>query len=119
MIYNAQVRTYQSRAVTTGIRQRVSANHTHEMSAELRRSVIIVLCVSLFLVMAGSQLIHWKIMNNQQVVEQKQAVSSVLVAENMNLLAKRAGLMSPGRIEEVAAGRLNLHAPGKDQVHRL
>ncbi len=119
MIYNAQLRPYQSRAVTTGIRQRVHAGQAHEMSAELRRSVIIVLCASIFLVLACSQLIHWKIMNDYQMVEQKRAATSVLVTENINLLAKRASLMSKNRVEEVAADRLNLHAPGKDQVHRL
>lgn len=119
MIVNAQIRPYRCRTGTAGIRQRVAVNHSSEMSVELRRAVVLVLCAALFSVVACGQFLHWRIANDSQVVEQLQAVSSDLAAENMNLLARRARLMSPEHIEAVAAVRLGLHEPGKDQVHRL
>ena len=119
MIVNAQVRPYRCQTRTAGIRQRVAANHSSEMSMPLRRAVIVVLCVAFFLVVAGGQFMHWRIMKGAQVVEQLQSVSSGLAAENMTLLAQRARLMSPEHIEAVAAVRLDLHEPGKGQVRRL
>jgi len=89
------------------------------MSVPLRRAVIIALCAALFLVVACGQFLHWRIVNDSQVAEQLQRVSSDLAAENMTLLAQRARLMSPEHIEAVAAVRLDLHEPGRDQVHRL
>lgn len=119
MIVNAQVRPYRCRTGTVGMRRRVAAHNTGEMSAPMRRAVIIVLCVALFLVVAIGQFLHWRIMQGARVVEQMQAVSSSLNAENVHLLARRARLMSPEHIEAVAAVRLGLHVPGKGQVHRL
>ena len=119
MIVNAQIRSYRCQTKTAGIRQRVTANHTAEMSVELRRAAIITLCVALFLVMACGQLLHWKIMRGYLAMEELQSVSSALGAENINLLARRARLMSPGHVEAVAAVRLDLHVPSKGQVHSL
>lgn len=120
MINYVQTRPYQGRPVTnTGIRQRVRAGRTREMSAELRRLVAIVLGVSVVLVLAGSQLLHWHIQKNRQVIEQQMSVASTLTGKNINLLAQRARLMSQDQIEKVAAERLNLHVPNKEQVYRL
>lgn len=119
MIVNAQIRPYRCRTRTVGIRQRVAANHSSEMSAPLRRAVVLVLCAALFLVVACGQFLHWRIMKGSLVVEQLQSVSSDLAVENMDLLARRARLMSPEHVEAVAAVRFDLHEPGKDQVHRL
>jgi len=119
MIVNAQTRPYRCQAKTMGRRQRVAANHAGEMSVELRRAVTIALCAALFLVVACGQFLHWRIMSGHQEAEQLQSVSSALSLENINLLAKRARLMSPEHVEAVAAVRLDLHVPGKGQVHRL
>jgi len=89
------------------------------MSAPLRRAVVLVLCAAVVLVMACGQFLHWRIMNGSRVAEQLQAVSSDLAVENMNLLARRARLMSPEHVVAMAAVRLDLHEPGKGQVHRL
>lgn len=119
MIVNAQIRPYRCRTRTAGIRHRVAANHSSEMSAPLRRAVVLVLCAAVVLVMACGQFLHWRIMNGSRVAEQLQAVSSDLAVENMNLLARRARLMSPEHVVAMAAVRLDLHEPGKGQVHRL
>jgi hypothetical protein len=119
MIVNAQTRPYRRQAKTMGIHQRVAANHADEMSVPLRRAVIIALCTALFLVVACGQFLHWRIMSGHQAVTQLQSASSALSVENINLLATRARLMSSEHIEAVAAVRLDLHVPGKGQVHRL
>ena len=119
MFVNAQVRPYRYRTGAVGMRRRVAEHHTGEMSAPMRRAVIIVLCAALFLVVAIGQFLHWRIMQGVRDVEQMQSVSSSLNAENVTLLARRARLMSPEHIEAVAAVRLDLHEPARGQVHRL
>ena len=119
MIVNAQVRPYRCQAGTLGRRRRVSANTAGALSVRLRRAVIIALCAALFLVVACGQLFHWRIMSAHQTTQQLQSVSVALDAENANLLAQRARLMSRKHVEAVAAVRLDLHAPVQGQVHRL
>lgn len=119
MIGNMQSRSYRCQTMATGLRQDIASGHTKEMSAQLRRAMCIVLGVALFIVLACGQFFHWKIMVSEQVVDQVQVEASTLGTENINLLAKRARLLSPAHVEAMAAVRLGLHAPAKSQVHRL
>ncbi len=119
MIINAQTSQYRCRAMRPGLRQQVSARPAKKMSPEMRQAVALTLGTALFLVLAGGQFFHWIAQNDYLQVAQLQAVSASLDSANINLRAKKAGLMSPKHIEAVAAVRLDLHAPTPGQVHRL
>lgn len=119
MIINVQTSQYRCRTMRPGLRQRVSARPAKRMSMEMRQAVSLTLGIALFLVLAGGQFFHWIAQNDYRQVVQLQAVSASLDSANINLRARKAGLMSPKHIEAVAAVRLDLHAPTSGQVHRL
>lgn len=119
MFVNAQIRPYGCQANIMGRSQRVAASHAGETSVQLRRVIIFSLCAALFLVMACGQFLHWRIMSSHQAAEQLQSASLVLNVDCLNLLAKRARLLTPEHVQAVAAVRLDLHVPGQGQVHRL
>ncbi len=119
MITHVQPGRYRSRILRPGLRRRVAARRTEEMSMELRRAVGITLCVALFFLLAGGQFFHWIIKNDYRQVDQLHAVAASLDSANITLRAKKAGLLSPKHIEAVAAVRFDLHVPVSGQVHRL
>jgi len=119
MIINAQANQYRARTLRPGIRQRVAADRTGTMSASLRRALLLVLASAVVVVLVVGQLLHWGVVRQYRQVEQLRAVSARLETDNINLRAKRAGLMSPAHIEALAAVRLGLHAPARGQVHHL
>ncbi len=119
MIIHAQTGQYRSRTLRPGLRRRVAARQTEEMSSELRRAVGITLCTALFFLLAGGWFFHWITVGESLRTEQLQAVTASLDTANINLRAKKAGLLSPKHIEAVAAVRFGLHAPVSGQVHRL
>ncbi|HHD56631.1 MAG TPA: hypothetical protein ENK89_02995 [Desulfobulbaceae bacterium] len=119
MIIHAQTGQYRSRTLRPGLRRRAAVRRTEEMSAQLRRAVGITICVAFFVFLTGGMFFHWITGNEYQQVEQLHAVSASLDSANINLRAKKAGLLSPKHIEAVAAVRFGLHAPVAGQVHRL
>ncbi len=95
MIIHAQTGQYRSRTLRPGLRRRVAARRTEEMSPELRRAVGITLCTALFFLLAGGWFFHWITVGESLRTEQLQAVTASLDTANINLRAKKAGLLSP------------------------
>jgi hypothetical protein len=80
---------------------------------------MLVLASAVAIVLVVGQFLHWGVVRQYNQVEQLRTVSAQLETDNINLRARRAGLMSPAHIEALAAVRLGLHAPVKGQVHHL
>jgi len=119
MIVHAQVNQYRSRTLRPGIRQRVAAARDKAMSASLRRAMLLVLVSAAVVVITVGQLLHWAVVRQYHQVEQARALGSQLETTNINLRARKAGIMAPAHIEALAAVRLGLHTPDKGQVHHL
>ncbi len=119
MIINVQTGQYRSRALRPGLRRRVVARRTREMSPELRRAAGITLCVGLFVLLAGGSFFHWISIKESSQISQLQAATAALDSANIELRARKAGLLAPKHIEAVAAVRFGLHAPVDGQYHRL
>jgi len=117
MIINVQANQFRNRPVqAVGIPAR---DRNSEMSPALKQAMLSAVFVTVLITLAISQVIGWQVhrVENRRQLLQERADS--LNSEQINLLARRAKLLSPGYIEAVAAVRLGLHAPDKGQVHRL
>jgi len=101
------------------MRQQVATRSDWTMSARLAKLVTFILCVSLFIVFAFSQLMHWHINSTVNKLDKLQSVRSQVGSENIALLAARAQLTSKEYIVEQAGKRYNLFIPQKDQIRRL
>ncbi len=119
MIVNAHVHQYRVRSMRPGMRQRVAAGRATVMSPSLRRAIMLVLAVAAVVLVAAGQCLHWAVVRQYEQVEQVRAISAQIESANIELRARRAGMLSPAHIEALAAVRLGLHAPVKGQVHRL
>ncbi len=119
MFARTQPQQYRFQSAATDMRQRVDVAADREMSAALKRSVIIALCTALILVFVVSQLFYWKIMESHKTIVDLQTTISLSSQATTVLAASRDRLLTPERIRAVAAVRLDLHVPGDNQVHRF
>lgn len=112
------IRTFRTPAASLGIRQHVLSGE-EALSGNMIRPMAVVLLVAITVVFIMSQFFHWRIGHERTTLEQLQSVRRDVGSENIRLLAARAGLMSTGHVEAVAAVRLQLYHPETGQLHRL
>jgi len=110
---------FRTHALPVGIRQQVSARSEWSMSRRLAKLVTLILCLSLFIVFAFSQLMHRQISSTASRLEQLQSMRNQFGSENIALLAARAHLTSKESILDRAGQKYHLFAPKKEQVRRL
>jgi hypothetical protein len=113
------IRTYQTPAVTLGMRQKVSTGRQEPLSKDFIRSVVLVIGITCFVVAGLSQAVHWGFSGNMERLTSLQGVHKIVANENISLLAARGGLMSKKHIKDVAAARLQLSEARDSQIHRL
>ena len=119
MIAGIQSRLFRSHALSVGIRQQVAARTEWAMSRRLAKLVALILCLSLFVVFAFSQLMHRQIMSSVNKLEQLQSVRNQFGTENIALLAARADMTSKENVLDRAAQKYRLFVPKKEQLRRL
>lgn len=119
MIAGIQSRMFRTHALPVGIRQHVAARNEWSVSRRLAKLVALILCLSLLIVFAFSQLMHREIATSLSTLEQLQSVRNQFGSENIALLAARAQLTSKESIVERAGKQYHLFVPRKEQVRRL
>ena len=119
MITGITSRMLRPQAVAVGVRQHVAVRSDGVMSKHLAKMVTLILCVSLFVVFAFSQLMHWYIVSTVQQLDELQAVRHAYGSDNIALLAARAQLTSKEYVVEQAGKRYRLFVPQKNQIRRL
>ena len=102
-----------------GARQQVVARSDGAVSKRIAKIVTMIICVSLFVVFAFSQLMHWHIISTVNELDKLQSVRNDYGSENIALLAARAQLTSKEYVVEQASKRYQLLVPQKNQVQRL
>ena len=119
MMTGINSRMFRPNAVAVGMRQQVAARSDWAMSRRLAKLVTLILCVSIFIVFAFSQLMHWHIVSTINKLDKLQSVRNQFGTENIALLATKAQLTSKEYIVELAGKRYQLHLPEQGQVRRL
>lgn len=119
MIADIQSRMFRPHPVTIGMRQHISSRTTSGMSKRMAKMVALIICTSLFVVFAFSQVMHWHISATTSKLEQLNSVRKETSTRNIELLAMRAQLASQEFVEEHAMEKLQLFAPKQSQVRRL
>jgi hypothetical protein len=119
MIAGIQSRIYRNHALPVGIRQQIVARPDWSMSRRLARLVALILCLSLLIVFAFSQLMHQHLTSSASRLEHLQSLRIQFGSENIALLAARAQMTSKERILERAQQKYHLVVPKKEQVRRL
>ena len=119
MIAEIQSRMFRPHAVTMGMRQQVVSRTSAGMSRHMARVVALIICISLFVVFAFSQVMHWHIVSSANQFEKLQSVRSESVSRNIELLATRAQLASQKFVEERAKEKMQLFVPQQNQIRRL
>ena len=118
MIAGIQVKMFRTQPVI-GSRQQVAARSEWVISRRLAKLVTLIICLSLFIVFAFGQLMHWQITSAVERMEKMREVRRDYGSSHIALLAARAGLTSQDNILEVAGKKFQLFMPAKDQVKRL
>lgn len=113
------IRTFRAPAASFGIRRQVATVRQEPLSKNLLRPFVIVLLTALAVGICMSQLLHWRIAQNQTTLEQLQSIRRDVGSENIRLLAARARLMSRQHVEAVVGVRLQLYRPEARQLHRF
>lgn len=119
MIAGLHSRMLRTQSVSVGMRQQVAARSDWVVSKRLARLVTLILCLSLFILFAFGQLMHWHIKSTVNRLDSLQSVRSQYGSENIALLAARAQLVSKEYIVEQAGRKHQLVTPGQDQVRQL
>jgi len=101
------------------MRQQVASRSDWVISKRLARLVTLILCVSLFVLFAFGQLMHWQIKSAVNRIDRLQSVRSQYGSENIALLASRAQLTAEEYIIAEAGRKYQLVPPREDQVRRL
>lgn len=120
-IMNAGIasRMLRPQTASIGVRQQVAARSDGMVSKRIARIVTLIICVSLFIVFAFSQLMHWHIISTVNKLDELQSVRHEYGSENVALLAARAQLTSKEYVVEKAGRKYQLFVPQKNQVQRL
>ncbi|HHO47445.1 MAG TPA: hypothetical protein ENN06_03150 [Desulfobacteraceae bacterium] len=119
MIAGIHSRMLRSQTVSVGMRQQVASRSDWVISKRLARLVTLILCVSLFVLFAFGQLMHWQIKSAVNRIDRLQSVRSQYGSENIALLASRAQLTAEEYIIAEAGRKYQLVPPREDQVRRL
>ena len=113
------IRTLRAPVASFGNRRQMAAVRYAPLSKNLIKPAVIVVLSALAVVVGTSQLLHWRIVQEQGVLAQLQTIQRDVGSETIKLLAARARLMSQQHVEAVAGIRLQLYRPEKGQLHRL
>lgn len=119
MIAGIHSRMLRSQSASVGMRQQVVTRSDWVISKQLARLVTLILCVSLFVLFAFGQLMHWHIKSTVNRLDRLQSVRTQYGSENISLLATRAQLASKDYVVEQAGKKFHLTPPREDQVRRL
>ena len=119
MIAEIHSRMFRPQAVTVGMRQQVVTRTSTGMSKRMAKVVTLIICVSLFVVFAFSQVMHWHIVATANQIEKLQSVRTASGSKNIELLASRAQLASQKFVEVRAKEKLQLFVPQRNQIRRL
>ena len=119
MIAEIHSRMFRPHSVTMGMRQQVVTRTNVGMSKRMAKVVALILCISLFVVFAFSQVMHWHIVATTSQLEKLQSVRSESGSRNIELLAARAQMASQKFVEERAREKLQLLVPQRNQIRRL
>ena len=113
------IRTFRTPVASFGLRRQMATVRQEPLSRNLIKPSVVVVLAALAVVVALSQLFHWRIVHEQRTLEQLQTIRRDVGSENIRLLAARARLMSRHHVAAVAGVRLQLYSPEKRQLHRL
>ena len=119
MIAEINSRMFRPHAVNMGMRQQVASRTSTRMSKRMAKMVTLIICVSLFVVFAFSQVMHWQITASANQFEKLQSVRSESGSRNIELLAVRAKLASQEFVQDRAKEKLHLFVPQRNQIRRL
>jgi len=119
MIAEIQSRMFRPHPVGMGMRQHVSSRTSQGISKRMAKIVTMIICVSLFVVFAFSQVMHWQIVSSSSKLEKLKSVRIDTSSRNIELLAARAQLASQKFVEEQAREKLQLFVPKRNQISRL
>jgi len=119
MIAEIQSRMFRPHTVTMGMRQQVVTRTGTGLSKRMAKVVALIICISLFVVFAFSQIMHGHIVATADQIDKLQSVRSESVSRNIELLAARAQLASQKFVEERAKEKLHLFVPQRNQIRRL
>lgn len=119
MIAEIQSRMFRPHPVGLGVRQHVSSRTSPGISKRMAKLVTLLICVSLLVVFAFSQVMHWQIVSSSNKLEKLKSVRIATSNKNIELLAARAQMASQKFIEERASEKLKLFAPRRNQIRHL
>lgn len=119
MIAGIHSRMFRSHPVTVDIRQQVAVRSDWVVSKRLARLVTLILCVSLFVLFAFGQLMHWHIRSTVDRLDRLQSVRTQYGSEHIALQATRAKLTSKEYVVEQAGRKYQLVLPREDQIRHL
>lgn len=119
MIAEIHSRMFRSHTASVGMRQQVAVRSDWVVSKRLARLVTLILCVSLFVLFAFGQLMHWHIKSTVNRLDGLQSVRSQYGSEHIALQTTRAKLTAKEYIVEEAGSRYHLVLPREDQIRQL
>lgn len=119
MIAEIQSRILRPHPATVGMRQHVAARAGNGMSRRMARLVTLIICASLFVVFAFSQVMHWQIASSDKKFAGLRAERHGTTSRNIELLAAKAQMTSRKYVEQRAAEKFGLRTPQQYQMRRL
>lgn len=119
MIADIQSRMFRPHPATMGMRQHVTSRTTPGMSKRMAKLVMAIICISLFVVFAFSQVMHWQIVASSSKLENLKSMRIATSSKNIELLATRAQLASREFVEKQAREKLQLFTPKQNQIRLL
>lgn len=119
MIAEIQSRMFRPHPVTMGMRQHITSRTSSGVSKRMAKVVTFIICASLLVAFAFSQVMHWHIVASANKLEELKSARIDTSSRNIELLAARAQLASQKFVEGQARERLQLVAPKRNQVRRL
>ncbi|WP_028579751.1 cell division protein FtsL [Desulfogranum japonicum] len=120
MIAQVNVKAYKPRRAHTLSRQRVASRSSFVLPVkELRAPVTIMAAVVLCATVAIGHIFSWQIGRVQAATSELKIQYSQQVNEHIRLKAEYVHLRSKARVEVVAAEKLGLYSPNRNQVHHM
>lgn len=119
MIAEIQSRLLRPHPFAIGMRQHVICRTSDGMTKRMAKLVTLIICISLLVVFAFSQVVHWQITASTNKLQEMRAARITTSNKNIELLAARAHLSSKKFVEEKAREKLQLLIPKRNQIRRL
>lgn len=119
MIAEIQSRMFRPHPEAMAMRQHVTSRTSPGMTKRMAKLVAAIICISLFVVFAFSQVMHWQIIASSDKLESLKSIRIATSSKNIELLATRAQLASREFVEKQAREKLQLFTPKQNQIRRL